>query len=127
MFGSNKTVTIKLDPHLQRMLDRAVSAIPALFNKLEEMMSKISDYAAQTHANYTKLSQGLDDIKDDIKTLDDKIAAFNDSPGTLSTEDQKTLDDLQAESQAIVDKTTALNDQHPNNPPAPPADTGATG
>ena len=70
-------------------------------------MSAISDFAAKVNANFKTLN-------DEIQALDDKIVALQNSPGTLTPEDQKALDDIVASSAALVTKGAAVV------PPVPP-------
>jgi hypothetical protein len=54
---------------------------------VKTIMSAISDFAKKVNANFASIQSG-------IKALDDKITAFQNSPGTLSPEDQAALDDI---------------------------------
>jgi hypothetical protein len=54
---------------------------------VKTIMESITDFAAKVNANFTGIQTG-------IKGLDDKITAFQNSPGTLSPEDQAALDDI---------------------------------
>jgi hypothetical protein len=47
------------------------------------------------NANFASIQTG-------IKTLDDKITAFQNSPGTLSATDQAALDDIAAATSAAL-------------------------
>ncbi len=80
-------------------------------------MSAISDFAAKQKAHNDAISAGIDGIATDVKTLNDKITALQNSPGTITPEDQATLDQLDATGQALADKVKAVDDLTP--PPVP--------
>jgi hypothetical protein len=87
-----------------------------LIQQGQKLMSKVTDFATAVNAAFDKLSTDLDTIKTGIAALDAAIAAFQNSPGTLSAADQAALDDIQAKSQALVVKADAID----TTPPAPP-------
>ena len=72
-------------------------------------MSAVTDFAAKVEANFASIKAG-------IQALDDKIVAFQNSPGTLSASDQAALDQIVTDSAALA---TAANAVVP--PVAPPA------
>lgn len=55
------------------------------------IMQSIQDFAAKVNANFAGIKTG-------IQALDDQITAFQNSPGTLSPEDQAALDGIVAAS-----------------------------
>ena len=61
-------------------------------NQQENLMSQVTDWAAKEQAD-----------------LDTLITNFQNSPGTLSAEDQAALDAIQASSKALVTKATAIS------------------
>ena len=90
-----------------------------LSRKMEKLMSAISDYAAKVTSYFTRLGTALDDIKTEIKTLNDQIAALQNSSGAITPEDQALLDAAAATASGLADKADAL-DTLPK-PVAPPA------
>lgn len=58
-------------------------------------MSQITDFAAKVEANFALIQTG-------ITNLDAQIQALQNSPGTLSPEDQAALDKLSADSAALA-------------------------
>ena len=87
--------------------------------RLEQQMSKITDWAAQEQADLTAIKSTLDGITTGIANLDAKITALQNSPGTLSAEDQKALDDIQAASKAVVAQAAAIKTDAPAPAPKP--------
>lgn len=63
------------------------------------MSQAIADFASKVNANFAQIKSG-------IQALDDKIIAFNNSPGPISAEDQTALDDIVQTSAALA---TAAN------------------
>ncbi len=84
--------------------------------KEQELMSKITDWAAQEQADLSAISNTLDTVVTGITALDALITAFQNSPGTLSPEDQAALDGIQTASKALVAKASAISVE----PPKPP-------
>ena len=80
-------------------------------------MSSISDFAAVQHAYQDRLDTAVNDLKGDVKTLNDKITALQNSAGTITPADQAMLDNIQARSLEITTKLEALSAL---TPPAPP-------
>lgn len=72
-------------------------------------MSQVTDFAAKVETNFASIKSG-------IQALDDKIVAFQNSPGVLSPEDQAALDQIVADSAALA---TAANAVVPPVVPAP--------
>lgn len=110
---------------LQSWLDRFASALSADTNRLvaiqerlNSIMSAISDFAAKQNAHNDKIDAAVAGLQGDIKFMQDQIAKLQASGGTLSAEDQATLDALDARGQAIADKLTALDAMTPPVPPA---------
>lgn len=61
----------------------------------------VSAFAAKVEANFASIKTG-------IQALDDKITAFNNSPGTLSAEDQAMLDGIVTDSAALATAANAI-------------------
>lgn len=96
------------------------------------IMSKISDFAAQQKSFNDAVSAAVDSmqasltgISGDITTLNDKITALQNSAGGVTPEDQALIDDLQAQGAVLSNKATALAEAlaalDALTPPAAPA------
>lgn len=80
---------------------------------------KITDFAAAEGAKLDQLAQTLTTIKVGIQALDDQITQFQNSPGTLSADDQAMLDAIQAKSADLVTTAGAIDTTPPfAKPPA---------
>lgn len=102
-----------------------------VLEKLHIIMSAVSQYAAKQSAfNKSQAAQidavlaSVTGVVADVKSLNDKITAMQNSAGEISVEDQATLDALETEGNALVTRTEAaataakaLDDQ---TPPAVP-------
>ena len=83
----------------------------------QKLMSQITDWAAQEEADLSAISTTLDNVVSGIAALDALITAFQNSPGTLTPQDQAALDAIQASAHALVTKASAIS----TAPPVPPA------
>ena len=91
-------------------LGRILDAI----NHMEKtIMTAISDFAAQQSAFNADVSSDLAAIKTSIDALNAQIATLQNSPGTISPEDQATLDSLQAAGQALATQADTLAGKTP--------------
>jgi predicted nucleic acid-binding Zn-ribbon protein len=88
-------------------------------NKLDLIMSKISDFAVALNAFFDKQDTAITDLVADVKNLNDQITALQNSSGAITPEDQALLDGLQTRASGIADKLDALDAQTPPVPPAP--------
>jgi len=95
-----------------------MNELERLGRKVEHVMSKITDFSTAVKASFDKVSGDLDSISTDIQVLNDKITALQNSPGTLTPEDQAALDDIQAGAVALAAKADAAVPA-----PLPPAPT----
>ncbi len=80
-------------------------------------MSAISDFAAKQNAHNDAIDTAVAGLGADIQGLKDLIATLQNSPGTISPEDQATLDALETRTSGIADKLKALDDLTPPTPP----------
>ncbi|HSW83475.1 MAG TPA: hypothetical protein VLH12_08375 [Usitatibacter sp.] len=94
------------------------TALATLIQLGERTMSQISDFAAKQTAHNQKVSADLDALKQQIDDLNTKIATIQNSPGTLSAEDQATLDQIEAAGTDLANKADALAGVTPPTPPA---------
>jgi hypothetical protein len=108
---------------LKPQLDRIEKLLLDERKKEKQDMSQITDWATKEQASLTSISSTLDGIVTGVTALDELITRFQNSPGTLSVEDQTALDAIQAASQALVTKSAAIvvTPPSPVSPvPAPP-------
>ena len=73
-------------------------------------MSAISDFAAKVESNFATIKAG-------IQSLDDKIVAFQNSPGALTPEDQTALDSIVSDSADLAQRAGTM----PTAATVPPA------
>lgn len=88
-------------------------------------MNAIQTFAANVKTSFDKIGQSVDGIVADIDNLKKKIDELQNSPGTLTPEDQASLDAIQAQANTLSEKLAAL-DAATESAPTPPADTGTT-
>ncbi len=79
-------------------------------------MSAISDYAEKVNAAFDSIATSIDGVVADVAGLKKVIEDLQNSPGTITPEDQKLLDDALARATALSDKVKALDEA---TPPAP--------
>ena len=84
----------------------------------ENIMSKITDAAKAEQTSLDAVNASLDSIVAGIAALDTLITNFQNSPGTLSAEDQAALDAINAASAALETKAAAVSTTPPTPPPA---------
>lgn len=94
--------------------------------RLDNIMSQITDFATATNNVLAKISSDVDSIGADITALNAQIAAFNNSPGTLSATDQAALDSISAAATALQNKADALVVPITVTPPATLTGTTST-
>lgn len=75
-----------------------------------KIMSAIGDYAAAVKTSFDEISLSVDGIAGDVKQLKDTIDKLQNSPGTITPEDQALLDGIQSQAKALADKVKALDD-----------------
>ena len=100
-----------------RKLFRIESYLITLIFIGENIMSKISDFAAAQTAFNDRMDKAIADIVEDVKNLNAQIAALQASSGTITPEDQALLDKLQAQGAALADKLDAADALTPPVPP----------
>ena len=105
-------------PHASADELRSINkALAALIQLGERTMSAITDFAARQKEFNDRQAKAVQGITDDVKFLSDKLTAIQNSPGTLSAEDQAALDEALARSEAVTTKLEALDSQTPPTPP----------
>lgn len=100
---------------LNRILRSLETHSKHINERLNKMASAIQDFAAKVQANFDKTTADLDGISTEISDLNAKIVALQNSPGTISAEDQAALDAIVAASARVTSKADALV-----LPPVPP-------
>lgn len=94
---------------------------PATKSDLAELekriMSAISDFAAKQNAFQDRVDAAILGLQGDIKSLNDKITELQNSPGTITPEDQALLDTIQGRAEKIALKLEALDALTPPTPP----------
>lgn len=83
----------------------------------EQIMTVISDFAAKLKDHQDRQAAALEGIQGDVKAINDKLTAIQNSPGTLSAEDQASLDEALARSEVLTTKLEALDAETPPTPP----------
>lgn len=104
---------------LWMILEAVTTLEKKLARKIQNIMSKIADFAAAMSAFNDRVDAAITDLQGDVKSLNDQITALQNSAGTVTAEDQALLDALQARASSIADKLDALDALTP--PAAPPA------
>lgn len=84
------------------------------------IMTAISDYGEKQKAFNAKMAASIDGIVGDIQGLNDLITKLQNSPGSVSPEDEATLNELEAAGQALADKGEAADALTPPVPPVEP-------
>lgn len=110
MFGQKK--------HLEKALAGLLKAIKEMEVKV---MSQISDYSDRVNAKLDSLATSVDGVVADVASLKKKIDDLQNSPGTITPEDQKLLDDIQSRVTSLADKVKTLDEatESPVEPPTP--------
>ena len=88
--------------------DSITQSLATLHQKVDQIMSAISDFKVKQDAHNQKVSDDLDAIAAQVKTMNDLIAKLQTSPGTITPEDQATLDQLDAAGAALATKADAM-------------------
>jgi DNA anti-recombination protein RmuC len=102
-----------------------------IINKLKEIMSAISDFAAKQKAFNDRQDAAIDSLvasstglTGDVADLKALIEKLQNSPGEISPEDQATLDELSTRAESTATKAegvaAALKTLDEQTPPAPP-------
>ena len=103
------------EPAIEQRLVHILSTLETLGSTI---MSKISDFAAAVQTSFDAANAALGGIQEDVTSLKAQIDALQNSPGTLSPEDQALLNDIQGNASALA---TKVGDIDALTPPPPPA------
>lgn len=85
------------------------------------IMSVISDFAVKQNAFNDRVDAAVTGLQGDIQALNDKITELQNSPGTITPEDQASLDAIQTRAEGIAAKLEALDALTPPTVPTPTA------
>src|SRR6185436_18951831 len=102
---------------LKALLGEVRSNQGQILHRLENIMSAVSDFAAKMKVFTDRQGAAVDGLVADIKTLNDKTTELQNSPGTITPEDQALLNEIETHAGAIADKLDALDAQTPPTPP----------
>lgn len=76
----------------------------------DEIMSAISDFSDRVKESFTTIGQSVDGITSDFAQLKALIEKLQNSPGSITPEDQATLDQAETQIKGIADKLKALDE-----------------
>lgn len=76
----------------------------------------LKDSLEQLKADNTAIRESVDNIAADIAALDAKITQLQNSPGTISPEDQALLDEIVGLSAGLKTKVADVAASHPEAP-----------
>lgn len=99
---------------------------PNLATKLDldrmeiRIMSAISDFASKQNSFNDRIDSAVTGLQGDVAALNAKITELQNSPGTVTPEDQALLDALQSRGETIAAKLEALDALTPPTPPVTP-------
>lgn len=83
-------------------------------------MSAISDFADQVKTSFTDIGNSVDGLTSDVAQLKKKIDDLQNSPGSITPEDQALLNDIQNQANALSAKVKALDEAtSPDEVPTP--------
>ena len=80
-------------------------------------MSAISEFAAKQSQFNARLSAAIDGVAADVGALNAKIEELQNTPGTISEEDQTLLDELQVQGEALAFNLERVDSLTPPKPP----------
>ena len=103
---------------LRRVLNSVEQTGININERLDKIMSAISDFAAKQNAFNDRQDAAVEGLTTDVNALKAEIQKLQNSPGTITPEDQASLDSLQARAEGIATKLEALDALTPPTPPA---------
>lgn len=104
------------DRQIHELLCQIVCRLDKLEKTQENFMKEVQDFVAKEQADLASINAKLDSVVVGIKALDDLIQNFQNSPGTLSVEDQTALDAVSKASTDLVAKSSAIDTTPPVGP-----------
>jgi hypothetical protein len=103
--------------HLTDVLLELLAELKGLKALGAHIMSAISDFAVKQNAFNDRMDKAVAGLQGDIVSLNETIKTLQNSPGTITPEDQASLDTIQVRAQTIADKLDALDALTPPVPP----------
>ena len=101
--------------------------IEVIIQQQISIMSAITDYTTAVNAKFDTIETSISKLSDEVTAIEKALTDIQNSLGTLSPADQKSLDDSLARVGSLSDKLDAVIALAANPPPAPtptPAPTG---
>lgn len=92
-------------------------ALAHLIQLGERTMSAITDFVTKQKEYNDRQAAALAGLTQDLKTVKDQLTSIQNSPGSLSAEDQAALDEVLKASEALTTKLEALDSETPPTPP----------
>jgi hypothetical protein len=105
---------------VKRMLARRVRVVELLvrlYAQGELLMSAVSDFAARQTTFNDRLTAAISGVAADVAALNAKIEELQNTPGSISDEDQVLLDELQTRGEALATALEAVDNLTPPPPP----------
>lgn len=87
-------------------LEQMERNIMSVISQFAEKQKAFNDRQATAIDGLVSSTQGL---TDDVKSLNDKITALQNSPGSITPEDQALLDNLQAQGESTASRAEAVS------------------
>jgi len=109
---------LAVELHEHELLHEILISVNQTKEGVEQIMSAISDFAAKVTAFFDRQDTAITDLQGDVKSLNDQIAALQNSTGAITPEDQALLDGITARASTVSDKLDALDALTP--PVVPP-------
>lgn len=106
------------DKLLRELLDEVRQIRRERQQQNKTIMEAITAFAKRVNDAFDAISTSVDGLTDDVAFLKEQIAALQNSPGTITPEDQATLDGVQARVDVLAGKLAAL-DSTTSRPPTP--------
>jgi predicted nucleic acid-binding Zn-ribbon protein len=102
--------------------------------QVQQYITKTNEAWASTGSSVDRIVSAYTGLQGDITRLKDTIKKLQDSPGTVTPEDQKLLDESQQLAEQLSQRATqvadalkTLDDDTAEPPVEPPTDDGSTG
>ena len=81
-------------------------------------MSAIKEFSEKVTTAFDEIGASVDGVAADVTALKAKIDELQNSPGSITPEDQALLDQIQAKATDVANKVKSLDDAT-ENPPTP--------
>lgn len=115
------TIRIEANVNLstsQAQLDRIEQAVNHILSKEDQLMSKVTDFAAKEQLDIDALNTKLDSLATGVTALEAAITTLQNTVTGLTPEEQAALDNVTAQSDALVAKASAIDTTVPTPPTA---------